>query len=179
MKGRLMRLTRNDWHGPLEQQPWPEMRSTRSANIVLETGSQYNRFMINNTRMLKYYYLLTPVFFAIELMFDINIRITIPGESTAFRYIYYGVCFLCAFFVFSNPVTANFFSLAECVLNIFLLMLSIMYPVTSLAAGAETGNMTGYHFALSDLIHFLLAGSILLYAFYSNPIIRQSRKFRL
>lgn len=134
---------------------------------------------MDNIKLLKTYYLLTPVFLAVEMLFDFNIRIAIPGESETFKYIYYAVCFLCAFFVFNNPLTATIFSLAECVLNIFLLILSIMYPVSHVAAALDNGNMANYRFAMSDLVHFMLVGSILLYAFYSNPVIKKSRKFRL
>ncbi len=134
--------------------------------------------MDNRLRILKVYYLLTPVFLAIELLFDFNIRITIPGESAAFKYIYYAVCFLCAFFVFNNPLTASVFSLVESVFNLFLLILSVMYPVSHVAASVGNANMNNYQFALSDLFHFLLVGSILLYAFYTNPLIAGPKKFR-
>ncbi len=84
-------------------------------------------------------------------------------------YLYYIVCFLAGFIAFNNVITGAVFSLIESSINILLLLLSVMMPVVDLAQHPmENIRMS---FGVPEIIHFLIAGSILLLSFYSNPLI--------
>jgi hypothetical protein len=84
-------------------------------------------------------------------------------------YAYYLFCFFASFLVFNNPLTGALFSLFECSLNILLLILSIMLPIYYIGDNPLDGN--SFNFGIAELIHFFLAGSVLLYSFYVNPLI--------
>lgn len=128
-------------------------------------------------KYLKWYYLLTPVFALPEFLFDVEIRFAAPEAFQDYRYLYYGVCFLGAWFLFNNQLTASLFSLVECSINILLHILSILYPVMTMAATLDAGLQPKYRFDGFDLFHFGLVGVVLLYSFYSNPLILGSRRF--
>ena len=118
---------------------------------------------------LHIYYLATPVFFILYYVFDINLRIVIPGAADAWLFVYYTVCFLAGFFAFKSAVTGALFSLFESSINILLLLLSVLMPIYTI--GNNPDGIGAAHFGLAELMHFLIAGSILLISFYRNPLV--------
>ncbi len=132
--------------------------------------------MEQNVQLLKYYYLFTPVFAAADIFFDVNIRINIPGGHEAVEYVYYFICFFSSFFVFKTAISAALFSLFECVINIFLLALSVMWPIIMLGETIDSAGLSQFKFGMPELIHFIIAGGVLLYCFYTNPLIQKSRQ---
>ena len=128
-------------------------------------------------RYLKYYYLATPVFVAIEYLFGLDIRLEVPGDSQLVSLVYYGICFLAGFVFFNNQFTAAIFSLLECSVNILLLLLSIMWPIINLGNEIDAGVTTEFRFGVVELLHFLMVGGVLLASFYLNPLMsRQKNK---
>lgn len=122
---------------------------------------------------LHIYYLATPVFFLLHYAFDINLRIVIPGAPDGWLYAYYLFCFVAGFIAFKSALTGALFSLVECTVNISLLLLSVLLPIYALGDGtAGIGNVA---FGVPELVHFFIAGSILLYSFYRNPLVARSR----
>ena len=130
--------------------------------------------MDQNVRFLKYYYLLTPAFALADILFGINLRISIPGGHAVIEYAYYAVCFGASFFVFNTAVSAAIFSLAECVINILLLILSVMWPIITLGAQIDGAAPARFDFGIPQLLHFIIAGGVLLYAFYKNQLVINS-----
>ena len=61
--------------------------------------------METNVQLLKSYYLLTPLFAAADIFFDVNIRINIPGGHASIEYAYYFICFFSSFFVFKTALS--------------------------------------------------------------------------
>ena len=117
---------------------------------------------------LHIYYLATPVFFLLDYLLGINLRVSIPGGSEFWLNGYYVVCFFAAFIVFKHELTGALFSLMECSINILLLFLSVMVPVFNL--GQDPLESSGFKFGVQEMIHFFIAGSVLLYSFYTNPL---------
>lgn len=132
--------------------------------------------MDQHVRFLKYYYLLTPVFVLADIVFGVNLRISIPGGPEAIEYSYYAVCFISAFFVFKTALSAAIFSLAECVINILLLALSVMWPIIMLGHQVSSEAPSTFTFGMPELIHFIIAGGVLIYAFHANPLIMNSKR---
>lgn len=132
--------------------------------------------MKQNVQLLKYYYLLTPFFAAADILFDLNIRINIPGGHAAVEYVYYIICFFSSFIVFKTALSAALFSLVECIINILLLALSVMWPIITLGEKIDGSGTTQFNFGMPELIHFIIAGGVLLYSFYTNPLIMEGQR---
>ena len=121
---------------------------------------------------LHLYYLATPVFFILHYAFDINLRIVIPGAPDGWLYAYYLFCFVAGFAAFKSELTGALFSLIESTVNILLLLLSVLLPIYTLGDGAAGFGIMP--FGVPELVHFFIAGSILLYSFYRNPLVAGS-----
>jgi len=129
---------------------------------------------MKKNELIRLYYFITPLFFAMDLLFGVNFRITIPGsEGNTFYYLYIAVCFILGSFVFKSPSASSLFGLAESSINILLLILSVMLPIYSLAENLET--MNSFSFGTEDVIHFLIAGSVLMLSFHLNPLMHGKR----
>lgn len=129
---------------------------------------------MKKNELIRLYYFVTPLFFAVDLLFGVNFRITIPGsEGDTFYYLYIAACFILGSFVFKSPLSSSLFGLAESSINILLLLLSIMLPIFSLAENLDT--MNSFSFGTQEIIHFLIAGTILMLSFHLNPLIHDER----
>lgn len=124
---------------------------------------------MKKNELIRLYYFVTPLFFAMDLLFGVNFRITIPGsEGDTFYYLYIAACFILGSFVFKSPLSSSLFGLAESSVNILLLLLSVMLPIFKLAENLDAIN--SFSFGLQEIIHFLIAGSILILSFHLNPL---------
>ncbi len=124
---------------------------------------------MKKNELIRLYYFVTPLFFAVDLLFGVNFRITIPGsEGDTFYYLYIAACFILGSFVFKSPLSSSLFGLAESSVNILLLLLSVMLPIFKLAENLDAIN--SFSFGLQEIIHFLIAGSILILSFHLNPL---------
>ena len=129
---------------------------------------------MKKNELIRLYYFITPLFFALDLLFGVNFRITIPGsEGDTFYYLYIAACFILGSFVFKSPLSSSLFGLAESSINILLLLLSVMLPIFSLAENLDT--MNSFSFGTQEIIHFLIAGTILMLSFHLNPLIHGER----
>lgn len=129
---------------------------------------------MKKNELIRLYYFITPLFFAVDLLFGVNLRISIPvAESESFYYLYITACFVLGSFVFKSPLSSAWFGLAESSVNILFLMLSVMLPIFRLAGDLDAANL--FSFGIQELLHFLIAGSVLILSFHLNPLIRGNR----
>lgn len=127
---------------------------------------------MNKNGLIRLYYFVTPLFFAIDLIFGVNMRVSIPGvEGDAFYYLYISACFILGSFVFKSPLSSSLFGLAESSINILLLILSVMLPIFNLAGNLD--EMNTFSFGVEEILHFLIAGSVLLLSFHLNPLMQR------
>lgn len=133
----------------------------------MDGSDQYHQYK----RDLKVYYLLTPVFAVLDYGFGIDIRLVVPGGSMIIEMIYYLVCFASPFFIFQSGLVAIIFSLAESTLNILLLILSVFIPVIMMSQNFEANAANNFIFGVTEVLHFMLVGAVLLYGFYGNPLL--------
>lgn len=123
--------------------------------------------------IINYYYLATPLFWFAEEILDTNVRVTIPSEWGISELTYLAVCFVLGSFVFKGELKGGLFGLAESSINITLLILSVMVPATgALAQGPDSD----FVFGMPQLANFMITGSVLLYCFYTNPLVNGKRK---
>ena len=125
--------------------------------------------------MLRFYYLVTPLFLIVDLVFGFDLRVSLPSDQPEYKLIYYAICFAAGFTAFGSEIAAASFSLVESVVNLLLLILTVYWPIVTIGESVETGNVGRFGFGLVELMHFLIVGSVLLISFYSNPLIASRR----
>jgi len=114
---------------------------------------------------IRRYYLLTPLFIVLDTLFGLNVRVSglAPPEL---RYLYYGLCLLCALGCYWQSRYSALIAMAESSINLLVLLASVMVPIVRLAdlAGDTTASagISGY-----NVVNFLLTGGILLTVFSS------------
>ena len=127
----------------------------------------------NSVRFIQSYYLATPLFFIIDWVLGVNIRLVIPGGEDILYYLYYALCFIAGFLALKSDLLAALIALLECSVNILLLLLGILWPLLTIGDRIEAGAEVVYTFGMAELIHFAIAGSMLVLAFYQNPLMKR------
>jgi hypothetical protein len=114
---------------------------------------------------IRRYYLLTPLFIVLDALFGLNFRIS-GLTSPELRYLYYGICLLCALACYWQSRYSALIAMAESSANLLILLAGIMIPIVRL--GDLTGDTAASAGISGDhLVNFLLSGGILLAVFYS------------
>ena len=114
--------------------------------------------------LLRAYYLATPVFFVIDLVFHAPVRAAAlpqPGQ----RWAYYGFCLACGLVARAHPLWTRPIAFTESCINLLLLALSVMLPIWSLVDTLETAAGPPA-FGPARMANFMLSAAILLLAFY-------------
>lgn len=120
--------------------------------------------------LLSKYYLFTPIFLLVAIFADENIRVIIPSGEDYLLYLYMAGCFVIGGIFLKKSVHINLFALIESSVNLVLLFKSTYLPVFLMATNPE--QAVAPKFEMTDIIHFVMVGVVLLYAFYTNPIIK-------
>ncbi|MGB7930857.1 MAG: hypothetical protein WCH04_01295 [Gammaproteobacteria bacterium] len=114
---------------------------------------------------IRRYYLLTPLFIVLDALFGLNFRVS-GLTSPELRYLYYGLCLLCALACYWRSRYSALVAIAENSVYLLILLAGVMLPIVRLGdlAGdtAASAGISGY-----NVINFLLSGGILLVVFYS------------
>ena len=114
---------------------------------------------------IRRYYLLTPLFIVLDALFGLNVRVS-GLASPELRYLYYGLCLLCALGCYWQSRYSALIAMAESSVNLLVLLASVMVPIARLAdlAGDTTASagISGY-----NVVNFLLTGGMLLTVFSS------------
>lgn len=116
--------------------------------------------------LLRAYYLATPVFLLIDLLFHAPLRAAFlpePGQ----RWAYYAFCLACGLAAHARPHWTRPIAFTESCVNLFLLALAILLPIWSLVDTIETAAGPPA-FGAVRLVNVMLSASILLLAFYRN-----------
>lgn len=119
--------------------------------------------------LLSKYYLATPLFMLTEFVTSASLRVSIPWGGDYLLYLYMAVCFVIGGLVLTKQQQLNLFALVECSVNLFLLMLGFYLQIFIMARNQGGG----FNMDITDLIHLVIVGFVLLYTFYSNPIIKK------
>jgi len=114
---------------------------------------------------IRRYYLLTPLFIVLDALFGLNFRVS-GLASPELRYLYYGICLLCALACYWQSRYNALIAMAESSANLLILLTGIMIPIVR--PGDLTGDTAASAGISGDhLVNFLLSGGMLLAVFYS------------
>jgi hypothetical protein len=120
----------------------------------------------NAARLLRPYYLATPVFVLLDAGLGVNVRAAAFEASPELRYGYYAFLLLCAGLTLWRPALTGQVAFAESAISIFVLILGVVLPyanvLRALAAGATVRNP----FTAAFVVNFVLSGTVALIAFH-------------
>jgi hypothetical protein len=118
-----------------------------------------------NGAWIRRYYLLTPLFIVLDVRFGLSFRVS--GLTTPeLRYLYYGLCLLCALACYWQNRYSALITMAESSVNLLILLAGVTLPIVRL--GDLAGDAPASAGISGDnLLNFLLSGGLLLAVFYS------------
>lgn len=128
-------------------------------------------------RPVALYYLAAPLFAVVDFAGHVNLRVVFLAGQPELRIAYYLVCLaLGAAMLRADRRTATAVGLAECTVNLTLLAMSVMVPLADLPARVMDGGSATNPFTPLFLVNLVLSSAILLRLFYTNPLVRNSRR---
>ncbi len=113
----------------------------------------------------QYYYAATVVFALLDWLAGTNLRAVGFAESPTLRTSYYAACLGCGLLAHFWPALAGPVTLAESVVNVTSLMLSVLTPLYSLDIEAPDARLASYP---ETVANFLISGSAATVAFYQS-----------
>jgi len=122
---------------------------------------------MTRSRLVQLYYLVTPVFAALDLALGVSFRAA-GIASSAWRIAYYGFAFACWFAMRRWPRWTPLVGIGESSVNLFLLILSVMGPIFAAPALIAEGGDPAISFGVARLFNLLLAGGILIMSFHAH-----------
>ena len=120
---------------------------------------------LSGTRLVKAYYLATPLFLLADLLLSLPIRVAALADPGV-RYLYYAFAFGCGVFTHVRPKTAPYLGILESALNIFLLVLSVMLPIIQLPDRLFAGEPLAAPFSGVRIANVVLSGTVLIASFH-------------
>jgi hypothetical protein len=124
---------------------------------------------LGRCQLLQFYYLATPLFFLVDLLWEAPIRVAFV-EDVSIRYSYYLLCLLCGGLCYRRPRMAPLVGLFESSLNILLLVLSALLPLYRLPEQILTEEVVTNPITSTRITNFCLSGLILVISFRSREI---------
>jgi hypothetical protein len=110
------------------------------------------------------YYWATSVFLLADVTLGANLRAAALPQPEL-RYLYYGLCFGCAFACQRWPQHAGWVGMAESAVSIFLLILSVMGPIFALPDAFLAGEEVGVTMTTGKIVNFVVSGTVLWLSF--------------
>jgi len=119
-------------------------------------------------RFLQLYYLATPIFVIIDIVWGVNIRVPFLDYCPLLKYTYYTVVFACGIYTYKYPGKADIVGLLESNINTGILILGFMLTYYNLASNILESMTFENPFTIKAVINFSLSGFILLISSYRN-----------
>ena len=123
--------------------------------------------LIDGTRLLRLYYLVTPLFAALDLLVGISIRAA-GIASPIWRAAYYVFAFGCWLALRRRPSWAPVIGVGESSVNLLLLILSVLGPIFAAPLVVAEGGDPAISFGVGRLFNFVLAGTVLILGFHGH-----------
>lgn len=114
------------------------------------------------------YYLATPLFAILDLIFGVNIRAAGLQGLPSLRTFYYSVCTIVGIVTFFRPSLSWIAGLAESSINILILILGVLLPYYALFQQVEGDRAFRSPFSASHIMNFLISGLIWANVFYRS-----------
>jgi hypothetical protein len=122
--------------------------------------------LLNDHALLRTYYLSTPVFILIDVLWGAPLRAAF-GVDLGLRLAYYALCLGCAGLILYRPSLTSLVAMGESVVNLTLLIFGVMGPILSVSEETAESGAIGFASPM-ELINFVLVGGILLATYYRN-----------
>ncbi len=116
-------------------------------------------------RLVRIYYLGTPLFLVLDLLWKVNIRVAALEGRPGLRLGYYALCGGCAFVTRWRPEWARSVGFLESSVNLLLLALSFFLSYFQLLDALSDGAVVVPRLATLGVPNFLLAGTVWLISF--------------
>ncbi len=112
------------------------------------------------SRVIQFYYLATPAFYAIDALFGLNVRVAFLEHWPAGKTAYYLIAFTLGIIAWRRPARAAQIGLLESSSNVALLILSVLvwYGGVLDAAGSDFGMPASV--APEALVNFVLTAAM-------------------
>lgn len=123
--------------------------------------------MTIHDRWLRWYYLATPVFAALDLALGASIRAAGISHAAG-RAAYYVFALGCGLLLRWKPRWAPLIGIGESSVNLFLVLLSVLGPIFLLPGRIAEGATPEFSFGLGRAVNVLLSGGVLIWSFQGN-----------
>ncbi len=133
-----------------------------AAVLRLQSGRSFR-----HASLIRGYYLATPLFGLLDFALGASVRVAAVA-SPGWRLLYYALAFASGLLMRWRPRWTPFVGLAESSINIFLLVLGVLFPIFAAPARMAEGLDPGVAFGVSRLINVFLSGSVLVLSFYRH-----------
>lgn len=118
-------------------------------------------------RWIRWYYLATPVFAALDLVVGASIRAAGIANPLG-RAAYYLFALACGLLLRARPRWAPLIGIGESSVNLFVLILSILGPLFLMPGRIAEGANPEFAFGLGRMVNVLLSGGVLIWSFQGN-----------
>jgi hypothetical protein len=120
--------------------------------------------------MVRWYYYATPLFLVLEILFDIDIRVSPFIVDPIWRYGYYAFCFLCMIIIAAKPSFSFEVGIFECSVNLIVLFVgaasSWLFPFRISSTDETEIILSDNPPTAGGIIHFLVIGSVWILCFH-------------
>jgi hypothetical protein len=130
--------------------------------------------MKSRLRLVRLYYLATPLFLIINETLGANIRVAVFEDRPALKYGYYLLCTLLGAIMLLRPAWTAILGLAESSTNITLLVLGYLAPhFRAISELATSGQLPQQHLAGEWFLNFAISAAAWTISFYRNPLVKR------
>ncbi len=125
-------------------------------------------------RLFQFYYLATPIFVLVDIIYGTNIRVAALEQYPVLKYLYYILCMGCAVATRAIPRLSAVVALIESSVNILLLILGVFIPYYQLIQQLMSNQTVVENKVITTEImtNFMISGTIWVISFFRNPLIR-------
>ena len=123
---------------------------------------------VHRFALLRFYYILTPLFLIMELIWGVKVRVPFIMENAELRYAYYGMCFAFGVICYFRHKLTPMLAMAESAINIALVCCGFYLAIVSQGYEYAIGNIDEMPEALTykGILGFVLAMTVWIIAFY-------------
>jgi hypothetical protein len=129
-----------------------------------EVGNAMNRL----GRLLRGYYLATPVFMALDGIWGADLRVSFLDGAPHLKYGYYAACLALGIVMLRAPGMAPVATLLESGLNVLMLSLSVMLPYYRAIDAVAAGQPAAAPFDLYTVLNCVLCSAALTAGVYAR-----------
>lgn len=125
--------------------------------------------------LIKYFYLSTPLFFLLDVIFRYSIRFPYLDTVPTVKYTYYAITTACGLLIWFSRMPAWLVGFLESIFNLTIMIVAIFMSYMSIDQWIG-GGPTANPFTVRAVIALALSGTCLLVSIYTNPIFKVAKE---